>query len=383
MSAARARVAPAGSVLAVWHLLVGLTRGGAERLVADVLPHLGEHGMRPQVLVLKGWGPMGREFRQADIPVEVLGGRGSGDPRPVVKLLARLRRERPALLHAHLTRAVLAGGWAARWARIPLIVHFHSLAGERPFWHDRFEGAITRQAVARVAVSEAVAADRAGRLHLPRHDFQVVPNGIAMQRFLEVPAPDSAAGRPLVAGFLGRLLVREKGLDVLLDAAARLRDDPHAGRRIHFEIAGGPEAMAAVLRGEIQRRGLGGRVALLGEVPDPVSALARWDLAVLPSRSEGFGLVLVEAMAAGRPVVASRTGGIPEVVQDSPGGVLVPPGDSRALARALADLAGAPETLGAMGRAAREHVRERFDAVHTARGWARLARRSLGGGGKT
>jgi hypothetical protein len=79
----------------VVHLLVGLTRGGAEGLLVDVLPRLQRHGLVPSVLALKGWGPVGDDLQRAGIPVTALGGRGKGDPRPVLRLLAELRRRPP------------------------------------------------------------------------------------------------------------------------------------------------------------------------------------------------------------------------------------------------------------------------------------------------
>jgi glycosyltransferase involved in cell wall biosynthesis len=358
----------------VCHLLVGLNRGGAERLLVEILPRMTAHGVRPFVLALKGWGPVGDELRAHDIEVEALGGRGKSDPRPVLRLLGRLRRRPPAVLHAHLTRAVMAAGWAARVAGVPLVAHFHSLAGNRPSWHDRIEGAAARRARARVAVSRAVAADRAARFALPAVAFQVIPNGIETGRFVSVPGPLPAPGHPLMIGFLGRLLREAKGLDVLLDAMALV---PGAGGgEIRLEIAGGPPEAVDALDHEVRARGLAGRVRLLGEVADAAEVLARWAAVVLPSRREGFGLALIEAMAAGRPVVASRVGGIPEVVEDGATGLLVPPDEPAALAAALRTLDADRSRLAEMGRAAGLRARRLFDARRTAQAWAGVAGRA-------
>ncbi len=350
----------------VVHLLVGLTRGGAERLLVDVLPATRRHGVEPSVLALKGWGPVGDELQSVGIPVTALGGRGKGDPRPVLRLLGELRRRRPSLLHAHLFRATVAGDWACRWAGVPLAVHYHSLAGDRPLWHDRLEGAASRRARARIAVSAAVAADRAARLGLAPDAIGVVANGIETGRLDGMPPPP--AGRPLVAGFLGRLLVEEKGLDVLLEALARPGTEG-----VRLEIAGGPAEVAQALEARARSLGLGNRIRFLGEVPSAAGVLAGWDLLVLPSRQEGFGLALLEAMAAGRPVVATRAGGIPEVVEEGVTGILVPPGEVAPLAAGLAALAADTDRLARLGRAARERVEARFTAARTAAGWSALA----------
>ncbi len=354
----------------VWHLVVGLTRGGAERLLVDVLPRLAAYGQEPRVLALKGWGPVGEDLEKAGIPVTALGGRGRKDPRPVWRLLRLLREEPPARMHAHLTRAVLAASWAGRGLKVPLITHFHSLAGDRPRWQDRLEDGAGRRAAARVAVSSAVARDRAQRFQLPVDAFQVVPNGIDIGRFAGLADLEAAGNRPLVAGFLGRLLIRDKGLDLLLDAMSILAAGQGPAADLHLEVAGGPASTVTELAARATALGLGSRVRFLGEVPDAAAVLAGWDLLVLPSRREGFGLVLAEAMAAGRPVIASRAGGIPEVVDDGKTGLLVPTGDAPALAGALERLAGSPDERCAMGLRAREQARVRFDVEMTAAAWA-------------
>lgn len=356
------------SGLHVWHLVVGLGRGGAESLLVSILPRLAEEGQKVQVVALKGWGPVGDDLEAAGISVTALGGRGRRDPRPVWRLLRKLRQEQPDRVHAHLTRAVIAAGWACRWTGTPLVAHFHSLAGDRPRWQDRLEGAAARRAVARVAVSRSVARDRAGCLGLPQDAFQVIANGVVPARFAGVPALSVRRGRPLSCGFLGRLQTRDKGLDLLLQAMARLGDA--AGARLTLDIAGGPPATMRALSLQARDLGLGNSVRFLGEVADPVATLAGWDLLVLPSRREGFGLVLVEAMAAGRPVLASDAGGIPEVVEDGVNGWLVPAGDAGALADALAGLSERREDVVTCGARARLDAAARFDVAATASAWA-------------
>jgi glycosyltransferase involved in cell wall biosynthesis len=350
----------------VWHLLVGLTRGGAETLLVHVLPHLRDHGQAPRVLALKGWGPVGDDLEAAGIPVTALGGRGRRDPRPVWRLLRSLRQQPPLRLHAHLTRAVLAAGWAGRGTGVPLVTHFHSLAGRRPRWQDRLEGAVARRAAARVAVSSAVAADRARLFNLPENRFQVIPNGIQAESFAAIPDLRESVNDGQVAGFLGRLQIEDKGLDLLLLAMVRLG----AASTTRLEIAGGPRENMEVLKKRAAELGIEDRVQFLGEVADPASVLARWDVLVLHSRREGFGLVLVEAMAAGRPVVATRAGGIPEVVEEGVTGLLTPTEDVPALSEALDRMAADPGERARMGRQAREVARRRFSAAGTAAAWA-------------
>ena len=361
------------SPLDVWHLTVGLGRGGVERLLVGILPEMRHLGIRPRVLVLKGWGPVGDDLRAAGVPVDVLHGTGGVDPRPVWRLMGRLRSGRPDVLHAHLSRAVMAGTWAARWSGTPVIAHFHSLVGPRPAWQDRLESRACRRAVALLAVSRAVAQDRVERLKLCAEAFRVIPNGIDTASLADIPEPAVAPENPLVAGFMGRLLERTKGIDVLLQAAEHIQGAVGADR-LRFQIAGGPPEAARRLQRSVARRQLGAMVDVLGEVAEPGGALRRWDLLVLPSRQEGFGLVLLEAMAAGRAVVATSQGGIPEVVDDGKTGLLVPPGDPVALAEALLALEQERERVIRLGRAARQSVQERFPSHRTAAAWAEIAR---------
>ncbi|MFQ5719567.1 MAG: glycosyltransferase family 4 protein [Acidobacteriota bacterium] len=359
--------------LTVWHLLVGLDRGGAERLLTQILPLMSQHAIETRVLALKGPGPTASDLEDAGIPVEALAGTGRADPRPVLRLLRRLRAGRPDVVHAHLSRAVLAASWTTSRTRTPLIAHVHSLAGERARWQERLEARACRRAQARIAVSAAVARERENRLGLPAGAFHVLPNGIDTSSLAAIPSRPPCPGRPLQVGFLGRLLIRAKGLDVLLDAAGLLLSDGRGGR-LSIEIAGGPAQAAGDLHGQLRRRKLTSMVTLRGSVPGPAEVLRGWDVLVLPSRSEGFGLVLLEAMAAGRAVVATRQGGIPEVVEDGTTGLLVAPGDAGELARALGRLEEDRELVCALGRAGRRRTRERFDREPVAAGWADLAR---------
>jgi glycosyltransferase involved in cell wall biosynthesis len=363
-----------GSEHEVWHLLVGLSRGGAESLLTQVLPLVRSHGQEPRVISLKGWGPVGDDLESAGVPVEALGGRGRQDPRPIWRLLRLLRTRPPKRLHAHLTRAVLAATWAGRGTGVPLVAHFHSLAGNRPRWQDRLEATAARRAAARVAVSSAVAADRARLFDLPESDFQVIPNGIDAAPLASVPDLMEKTGGAVVAGFLGRLQVQDKGLDLLLLALAHER----IPSSLRLEIAGGPQESVDRLKAQAADLGLQDRVRFLGEVSDAAQVLAGWDLLVLPSRREGFGLVLVEAMAAGRPVIASRAGGIPEVVEDGVTGWLVPVGDVQALANAMARMAEEHGERLRMGRQGRSTATRRFSAVATAEAWSNVTLRGQG-----
>lgn len=195
-----------------------------------------------------------------------------------------------------------------------------------------------------VANSQAAAAQVVAE-GVPRPQVSVIPNGIDLSRFSG--RRTSSPSDPLTVTTVANLRP-EKGHDVLLEAAARVVQT-HPGVRFQF-VGDGP--MRAALQQQADRLGIGSAVAFLGHREDVPELLARSALFVLPSRSEAFPNGLVEAMAAGVPSIASRVGGILELVQHQRDGVLVPVADPSALAAAIRALLDDPaaERLGARGR---------------------------------
>jgi glycosyltransferase involved in cell wall biosynthesis len=181
--------------------------------------------------------------------------------------------------------------------------------------------------------------------------IRILPNGVDPTFLSQARKPGAEQG-PLL--FFGRI-EREKGIDTLVEALERSQ---HRERRL--TIVGAGEALAWLER-TLAERGLARRVELCGWEPaDKLTArLSGAALAVLPSREESFGNAMIEAMAAGTPLVTTSAGSLPEVVAEGTG-VLVPPGDAAALARAIDDLLAHPARAEALGRAGRAHVQSRF-----------------------
>ncbi len=189
----------------------------------------------------------------------------------------------------------------------------------------------------------------------------------------DFPAPGHRATSQLVMG-TARRLIRFKGIEYLLDAAAVLRPEfPD----LRVEIAGtGPEREN--LEQRAARLGLTGRVEFLGWVNDLNAVLPRWDVFVIPSLEEGFGIAALEGMAVGLPVVASAVGGLPEIVEDGISGWLVPPGNVEALASRLRLLLSSQELRLRMGAAAQARVRDHFSSAQMAENFARYYDEILG-----
>lgn len=176
-----------------------------------------------------------------------------------------------------------------------------------------------------VATSETTGRELIADFAVPERRLRVVPPGT--ERAPLAPG----GGRPPVVLAVGSLTPR-KGYDVLVDALTEIADLDWRCR-----IVGSPDrnpVFAAAVTATIERRGLSGRITLLGEAVDPRAEMARADLFALATRHEGYGMVFAEAMTQGLPIVSCAAGAVPEVVPDE-AGILVPPGDARAFADAL------------------------------------------------
>ncbi len=285
------------------------------------------------------------------------------------QLLVWFRLERPDIVHTHTSKAGALGRLAAHLAGVPVVVHtphghvFYGHFGRVTSWSFlQLERLLAKGTTWMIALTEAERDEHLARGVGRADRFAVVPSGIDLARFRQ--AGDRVGRRPegfncppdaVVVGSVG-WLTPVKGHRVLLEAVDLLRQQ---WPRLHLVIVGdGP------LRDDLERlareRGMADAVRLLGVRTDVPDCLAGMDIFVQPSLNEGMGRALVEAMAAGRPVVASRVGGIPTVVQDRKTGLLVPPDDPAALARAIEELLRKPDWAKELGAAARASIGERF-----------------------
>lgn len=251
-----------------------------------------------------------------------------------------LRLERPGLCHLHGRKALLVGAPLARRLGIPYVYTVHgfpnALAGSA--WENRW----LRQAAAVILVSPALIPWAKAR---GLKSWVVVPNALRPE-VLSLTWQGHPDGDQLVT--VARL-APEKGVDLLIRA---LRDLPASRLRI---IGSGPEE--GHLRHLADELGVSGRITFEGTVPDPGPLMAQADVYVQPSRSEGFGLATLEALAIGLPVVASDVGGLPELLGRGQRGWLFPPEDPLALAAVLQGLRGDPQAT-ARRTAGRDYARE-------------------------
>lgn len=325
---------------------IGPGEASMQELAAD-------HGARPHVVPA-----LGPEIRPA------------ADLVALRSLAGLVRAYRPDIVHTHTAKAGVLGRLAALTVRPrPIIVHTYHGHVLEDYFSPPASSALTwvecllaRVTDCLVTVS-AVTTDDLVRLHVaPRERFETIPLGLPLERF---QLAESGSGGPfrgelglgdsdVLATFTGRL-VPIKRLDVLLSALAHARAN---GAPVTLAVVGdGPERRA--LEALAARLGLGAAVRFLGFRRDVPAILAATDIAVLSSDNEGTPVSLIEAAAAGKPLLSTRAGGVAEVVPPA-AGLLVARGDMRALGDALARLAADPGLRAALGARAREHATARF-----------------------
>jgi glycosyltransferase involved in cell wall biosynthesis len=278
-------------------------------------------------------------------------------------LLARVLSQR-GIRHVHAHHANVAADVARIAAKCLGITWSLSVHGPTEFSDiERFRpGDKAADADFVACISDFCRSQLLALVPLERWDrLRVVRLGVELPASPPAPAPDDGRLRVLSVG----QLAERKGFTVLIDAVAALRD---RGVNVEATIVGDGPARAE-LEGRIAARGLADAVTLAGALPhaDTLARYAGADVMCLPSFAEGVPVVLMEAMARGRPVVATRIAGVPELVQDGVSGLLVTPGRSDELADALARLAADPSLREQLGAKARDKVAQDYEATRSAR----------------
>lgn len=362
---AAATPAVAGRRLVVLVRSLGEGIGGAERVAVDLLLGLdGTRYDRVLCIVDNADDPATRDLtqfiREAGVRVVGLGRRSKRDLRAWSRLFRLLVRERPDILHSHAFGPNVSAVVLGRMARVPTIIaHEHGWPFTGRWWRPAVDrNIVARGADALLVVSQAERAKTMEIERVPGEVIQVLPNAID-----ELPPGDGAAARrslgllpdqPVVG--IVCVLRPEKALEVFVEAMALLAQDVAGLRAI---IVGDGDERPG-LEALIERLGVQETVLLAGIRRDVPDVLAATDVAVLCSDREGSPLAVLEYMDAGRPIVATRVGGIPELVEDREHALLVPPRDAEALAGAVAELLRDRRLAEQLAERARERRRTRF-----------------------
>ncbi len=337
---------------------------GGESQVLGLTLELLKLGHDAQLLCDPG-GLLWQRARAAGVGCHPLRIRNALDLAAGMRLRAFLSRHRFDVVHFHTSRAHAMAPFASGMADALVVTRRMDYVPNRwfaPYLYNRAVDGVAAisQGVARALKAAGVAAQR----------IAVIPSGVDCVRFAPPDDEQRAAARralglqpaQIAVGAVGALELR-KGHRFLVDAMAELS---RANLALRCFVAGDGSQRAA-LQEQVDRLGLGPAVQLLGSIADPRTLFWAIDIFVQPSVMEGLGVALLEAMACGLAAVASRAGGMAEVIEDRLDGVLVAPGDQAAIARAIAQLADSPAMRSSLGGAARTRALQNFSVAAMAR----------------
>lgn len=342
----------------VLHVLTDTNMGGAGRYLFNLLANW-DYDRYEVVVACPKAGELERQLKAKGIRVFALsGGENSLEFKHVGELMRIISEEKVDIVHTH---ASLAGRIAGKLSGCHIVMTRHGLKKVKKDIVHRVGTAIMTRAL----TDNIIAISRAVKINLmeagvPADMIKIIYNGLDLDKFKDVKPrmrrDFNLTGGPII-GTVARL-VPEKGHEYAIKAMPGvIKEFPGA----HLVIIGdGP------LKENLQRMseelGVDEHVSFLGYQVQVESLEADFDVFVLPSVSEGLGLALLEAMALGKPVVASEVGGIPEVVKNGISGLLVPPADEKALAQAIVSILSSKQRAYSLGEAARKAVYEKFSA---------------------
>jgi glycosyltransferase involved in cell wall biosynthesis len=356
------------------YLIDGLSMGGAERLMVPILKHLSRDDFEPHVCALqsKDGNPIAKEIRRLGITVECLDIKRLRDPGAIPRLILYLKEIKADLVHTQLEAANILGSISAKVLRLPSVSTIHVMPSldvkAKTRVHQKVEWFVLRRFCDRViSVSE-----EARQYHLKISaaspgQVTTIYNGIDLSAFTSMDAvvergiTRAELGIPANADVLVTVAVLRppKGIQFMLRALpAILAAHPNT----YYLIVGSGSHQSALLD-EASKAGVKERVIFAGMRRDVPRLLAASDVFVLPTLTEALPTVLAEAMAARLPIVASRVGGIPEMIADGQNGILVAPENVGGLAKACLHLLENPEKRLDMGEEGWKTVNRKFSIV--------------------
>jgi len=377
---------------AIAHILGGREMGGIATVVFSLLEEQSRAGS-PILLTLDDT-TLAEMARQKGYRTDVFRASPLTAPVALYRVVRLLQREHVALIHTHSVLAHIFGYFIKKWMRkVCFLMHVHAsiqrelVSQENVFLKRKiYAHAISvafRSCDALIANSDAVRHDLIER-GISAEKITVIHNGVDVEKIRcaagssEVPGILSEKlGQNRIVGTLGRFTPIKNQKLLLLAARRIVKQHPD----VLFLLAGDGKE-----RGRLEQMGrelgLEDKLIFTGWLDSPYPVLSRMDILVLPSLWEGLGVTILEAMALGKPVVATMVGGIPEVVSDGETGLLVPSDDEEALASALHKLLSDPKLAHEMGRRGKIVVEERFPSTRTAREVEEVYESSMNGKGR-
>jgi glycosyltransferase involved in cell wall biosynthesis len=355
-------------------LVETLVIGGLERIAVDLARAQKRAGHSPMLYCMFMGGPLADEARAAGIPVTEFHKEPGFSVKMIFMLARQLRRDAADVVHTHNPGVHHYGAVSAWMAGVPAVVntrHGPTTSFGRAY-QERYSRAVMPLTDRVVFVCEDSRRYLVEKRGLPSRKSAVIINGIELRAFLENPAAPMSAAPRVRFGAVGRM-VPVKAHSILIDAFAQLRGKlPDAELRI---VGGGP--LEGELKEQTRKAGLNGHIRIEGFIQHIADVLQELDIFVMSSTSEGLPLVILEAMAAGLPVVSTRIGGVPEVAPEGDVSVLCAPGNASELAEAMYKAATACD-LARMGKRAREMAIAKFSLDQMWRSYEAVYAEALG-----
>ena len=337
----------------ILHIIPSLLPGGAEKMAALLAEFSNPEKFSIGILCLKAGGLWEEKLIKQGIPVTIVGSLN----RPIIfdffKIVKAIKNFSPDIVHTHLFGGDFYGRICARLAGVKKIISTEQNVNFSEGKLRKLAKFLTSLLAIRiVAASKAIKKYLIADEGVAPEKIEVIYNGVETDKFSPLARDYKPSGRPLVVGSIGRL-TEQKGFDYLLEALAKIKE-------VECLIAGEGEEKEN-LEKKIKMLGLDRRVKLVGLQKDVPQFLRSLDVFVLPSRWEGFGIVLLEAGLSGLPIIASRVDGILEIIEDGLNGWLFEKGNVEELADKLKKILAEPAARARLGKNIREKVLDKFE----------------------
>jgi sugar transferase (PEP-CTERM/EpsH1 system associated) len=361
------------------HVIHRFGIGGLENGVVNLINHMPEERYRHAIVCLQGYTDFRKRLQRKNVAIHDMAKRDGHDPRVYWRLFRIFRQLRPAIVHTRNLSAMEVQAIAAL-AGVPGRVHgehgrdTYDLHGRNRKYN--LLRRLVRPYIGHyIAVSKDLQNWLMSAVGVKRGNISQIYNGVDSIRFRPAQTPRALLGPPgffdennIVIGSVGRMAAVKDYPNLVQAFLKLLHQEPALRDRLRLLIVGGGEARDTCLR-VMNQHGVGQLAWLPGERSDIPELMAAMDIFVLPSLGEGISNTILEAMATGLPVIATRVGGNPELVQEGVTGLLVPPADPDALAQTLLEYVRDADRRHAHGRAAREIIDRQFSIPAMVQGY--------------
>lgn len=362
-------------MITIAYVIGSLRIGGSERQIVELVKGLDKARYRLSICCMTEHGPLAAEVEALGVPVQVFDLYliyGKFNPLSYILLLRNtwrlvryFRRLKPNIVHAYLYTAYLFGVVCARLAGVPVTIASRRSLGyfkdEKP-WKQWMENLVNRWTDVVLVNAQAVKKDVLARERIDPRKIELIYNGVDVASFAaegDIAQTRRELGlepQALVIGMVANL-IHYKGHKEIIEAARRVKDRFPG---VRFVFVGRDGGMLDTLKTQVAQCGVEKEILFLGSRQDIPALLRVFDIQVLASYEEGFSNVILEGMAAGKPIVATDVGGNGEAIVDGETGILVKPRDPAGLAEAIVRLLGDADLRQRMGKAGRARVQQFF-----------------------